>query len=53
MILDKTLTGISLGLGRLEDDLVVRRDLVEMSLALGATSWEAPAGRSGKPCERG
>jgi putative ABC transport system permease protein len=44
MILGNTLTGISLGLGRLEDDLVVRRDLVEMSLALGATSWEAARG---------
>ena len=44
MILGNTLTGISLGLGRLEDDLVVRRDLVEMSLSLGATSWEAAGG---------
>jgi putative ABC transport system permease protein len=44
MIMGNTLTGISLGLGRLEDDLVLRRDLVEMSLALGATSWEAARG---------
>lgn len=44
MILGNTLTGISLGLGRLEDELVVHRDLVEMSLALGATSWEAARG---------
>jgi putative ABC transport system permease protein len=44
MILGNTLTGISLGLGRLGDDLVLRRDLVDMSLALGATSWEAARG---------
>jgi putative ABC transport system permease protein len=41
MILGNTLTGISLGLNRLEDELVAGRDLVEASLALGATSWEA------------
>jgi putative ABC transport system permease protein len=44
MILGNTLNGVSLGLNRLEDELVVRRDLVEMSLALGATSWEAARG---------
>jgi putative ABC transport system permease protein len=44
MILGNTLNGISLGLNRLEDELVVRRDTVEMSLALGATSWEAARG---------
>jgi UDP-glucose/iron transport system permease protein len=44
MILGNTLTGISLGLGRLEDDLVAHRDLVESSLSLGATSWEAARG---------
>src|SRR5262249_41040691 len=31
-------------LNRLEDELVARRDLVETSLALGATSWEAARG---------
>jgi putative ABC transport system permease protein len=44
MILGNTLNGISLGLNRLGDELVVRRDTVEMSLALGATSWEAARG---------
>jgi putative ABC transport system permease protein len=44
MILGNTLNGISLGLNRLGDELVVRRDMVEMSLALGATSWEAARG---------
>jgi putative ABC transport system permease protein len=44
MILGNTLNGISLGLSRLEDELVVRRDTVEMSLTLGATSWEAARG---------
>ncbi|HEY2893016.1 MAG TPA: iron export ABC transporter permease subunit FetB [Pirellulales bacterium] len=44
MILGNTLSGISLGLGRFEDELVSRRDLVETSLALGATSWEAARG---------
>ncbi|MGD9724017.1 MAG: iron export ABC transporter permease subunit FetB [Pirellulales bacterium] len=44
MFLGNTLTGISLGLGRLGDGLVLRRDLVDMSLALGATSWEAARG---------
>jgi len=44
MILGNTLTGISLGLNQLEDALVLRRDLVEMSLTLGATSWEAARG---------
>ncbi|MBI3838810.1 MAG: iron export ABC transporter permease subunit FetB [Planctomycetia bacterium] len=44
MILGNTLNGISLGLNRLEDELVVHRNLVEMSLTLGATSWEAARG---------
>jgi UDP-glucose/iron transport system permease protein len=41
MVLGNTLTGISLGLNRLEDELAVGRDRLEISLALGATSWEA------------
>ena len=41
MILGNTLTGISLGLGRLGDELVVRRGEVELLLTLGATRWEA------------
>jgi len=41
MILGNTLTGISLGLGALGEDLRRRRDEVEMVLSLGATRWEA------------
>ena len=41
MILGNTLSGISLGLNRLGDELSTRRDEVEMRLTLGATSWEA------------
>lgn len=41
MILGNTLNGISLGLDRLGDELVSRRDRVEMLLCLGATRWEA------------
>ena len=41
MILGNTLTGISLGLGRLGEELVNRRGQVETLLALGATRWEA------------
>jgi putative ABC transport system permease protein len=41
MILGNTLNGISLGLGRLTDELVAKRDEVESRLALGATRWEA------------
>ncbi len=41
MILGNTLNGISLGLDRLTDQLVGRRDQVEGLLALGATRWEA------------
>jgi putative ABC transport system permease protein len=44
MILGNTLNGISLGLGRLTDELVLRRDQVELLLALGATRWEAARG---------
>lgn len=45
MILGNTLNGISLGLNRLETELVTHRDLVETALALGATGWEAAQGR--------
>jgi putative ABC transport system permease protein len=41
MILGNTLTGISLGLDRLGQELVTRRGEVEGLLALGATRWEA------------
>lgn len=41
MILGNTLTGIALGLDRLTEELVARRDRVEILLALGATRWEA------------
>jgi putative ABC transport system permease protein len=41
MILGNSLTAISLGMGRLSDELLRRRGEVEMQLALGATRWEA------------
>jgi putative ABC transport system permease protein len=41
MILGNTLNGISLGLDRLGDELVSRRDQVEALLSLGATRWES------------
>ncbi len=41
MILGNTLSGISLGLDRLGDELAGRRDQVETLLCLGATRWEA------------
>jgi putative ABC transport system permease protein len=41
MILGNALTGISLALDRLTEDLTVRRDQIESLLALGATRWEA------------
>lgn len=41
MILGNSLTGVSLGLERLGDELSRGRDNIEMMLALGATSWEA------------
>lgn len=41
MVLHNTLTGISLGIDRLGNELAGRRDEVETLLALGATRWEA------------
>jgi len=41
MILGNTLTGISLSLDGLLESLDLRRDVVEMELAHGATAWEA------------
>ena len=41
MILGNTLTGVSLGIERMTEELTARRDNVDMALALGATSWEA------------
>ncbi len=41
MILGNTLTGVSLGIERMTEELTVGRAAVEMSLALGATRWEA------------
>ncbi|CAB3789294.1 ABC transporter permease [Pararobbsia alpina] len=41
MILGNTLTGVSLGIERMTQELTAGRGLVEMSLALGATRWEA------------
>ncbi len=44
MILGNTLTGISLGLDRLGQELTSRRGEVDGLLALGATRWEAARG---------
>ncbi|WP_028231044.1 ABC transporter permease [Paraburkholderia mimosarum] len=41
MILGNTLTGVSLGVERMTEELTSRRDRIEMALALGATRWEA------------
>jgi len=41
MVLGNTLTGISLGLDRIGEDLTTQRLRVETLLALGATRWEA------------
>jgi putative ABC transport system permease protein len=44
MILGNTLSGISLGLDRLSEELLSHRDQVEALLTLGATRWEAALG---------
>jgi putative ABC transport system permease protein len=44
MILGNTLTGVSLGLDRLTEQLSQQRARVETMLALGATRWEAAIG---------
>jgi len=44
MILGNTLTGVSLGIERMTEELTARRDRVEMALALGGTRWEAAQG---------
>ena len=44
MILGNTLTGVSLGIERMTQELTTGRNVVEMSLALGATRWEAAQG---------
>jgi putative ABC transport system permease protein len=44
MILGNTLTGVSLGIERMTEELTAGRAAVEMSLALGATRWEAAQG---------
>jgi putative ABC transport system permease protein len=41
MMLGNTLTGISLGLDRLGEQLSAQRERVELRLSLGATRWEA------------
>jgi putative ABC transport system permease protein len=41
MILGNTLTGVSLGLERITEELLARRAQVENLLSLGATRWEA------------
>jgi putative ABC transport system permease protein len=41
MIMGNTLTGISLGLERFMEGLVINRNAIETLLALGATRWEA------------
>jgi putative ABC transport system permease protein len=44
MILGNTLTGVSLGMERMTEELTAGRGAVEMALALGATRWEAAQG---------
>ncbi|QCP49514.1 iron export ABC transporter permease subunit FetB [Trinickia violacea] len=44
MVLGNTLTGVSLGIERMTEELTARRDRVDMALALGATRWEAAQG---------
>ena len=44
MILGNTLTGVSLGMERMTEELTSGRGRVEMSLALGATRWAAAQG---------
>jgi putative ABC transport system permease protein len=44
MILGNTLTGVSLGLERMTEELAARRDAIDTLLALGATRWEAARG---------
>ncbi len=41
MIMGNTLTGVSLGLDRITNELTQKRDHVEMMLSLGASGWEA------------
>ena len=41
MILGNTLTGVSLGIERMTEELTTGRQVVEMRLALGASRWEA------------
>ncbi len=41
MILGNTLTGISLGMNKLTDELMQKRKEIELRLTLGATRWEA------------
>lgn len=44
MILGNCLTGVSLGIERMTEELTAGRAAVEMSLALGASRWEAAQG---------
>ncbi len=53
MILGNTLTGISLGLDRLGQELTSRRNEVDGLLALGATRWEAAQGPVGSAVQTG
>ncbi len=41
MVLGNTLNGLSLGIDRFTEELVMQRGLIEMRLCLGATRWEA------------
>jgi putative ABC transport system permease protein len=41
MILGNTLTGVSLGIERMTQELTAGRGVIEMTLALGGTRWEA------------
>lgn len=41
IVLGNVLTGVSLGIERITEELQTRRDQIEMMLSLGATRWEA------------
>lgn len=53
MILGNTLTGVSLAIERMTEELTARRDRVEMALALGATRWEAARGAARQAARAG
>jgi len=53
MVLGNGMNGISLCLDHLLESFTLRRDVVEMELALGATSWESARGPVSSAVRRG